>query len=380
MSDVKAYLESASADAGQTAEQKNFEYMLKQSGTDDATARSLAAKNKLGLIKVVPRTSTNFLGETVPTGDYDVVDLSTGHATKLQGGQGAPATPATPTATGVPSTAPEAAKTAQTSGIPGPIVPFGADIAESVGPVGATVAAGGSLLSNAVPGAYPAVTQEHRKQVDQIEADAADLMNTFKRGGRGDVIAPLQELAHISKSKSPQEAVTMMINARSWMQDQLNRETAIVNDPRLAKTDEGQAALTKMYALQGAIAHMPPMTTQTLSDGTKIMGLQEEAQKLANAGNTSSPVGQYLGDLPTSLERIWNAGKDYAGEAAGTPGAGTKPDAGSKDAPIVYEDPKKMMADFNAGKLAPGSWVRFTDPKTHKPMLGHIPETAHGKY
>jgi hypothetical protein len=172
----------------------------------------------------------------------------------------------------------------------------------------------------------------------------------------------------------------MMINARTWMQDQLNRETAIVNDPRLAKTDEGQAALTKMYALQGAIAHMPPMTTQTLSDGTKIMGLQEEAQKLASAGNTSSPVGQYLGDLPTSLERIWNAGKDYAGEAAGASGAGAKPAAGSKDAPIVYEDPKKMMADFNAGKLAPGSWVRFTDPKTHKPMLGHIPETAHGKY
>lgn len=221
------------------------------------------------------------------------------------------------------------------------------------------------------------VTQEHRKQVDQIEADAADLMNTFKRGGRGDVVAPLQDLSHISKAASPQEAVTMMINARGWMQDQLARNQAIVNDPRMANTDEGKAALTKLYALQGAISHMPPMTTQTLSDGTKIMGLQEEAQKLASATNTSSPVGQYLGDLPGSLARIWNAGKDYATEAAG--GSPAAKEAPAKADEPSFADEKAVLDAWNAGKLKAGQWVTFKDASGNT-VRRHIKDKASGKY
>jgi hypothetical protein len=379
MSDVKTYLESASPEAGATAEQKNFEYMLKQSGVDGDSARRLAAKNKLGLLKVVPRTTTNAEGVTVPTGDYDVVDITNGSATKLSG-QNAPAAAAAVAPTSVPNVAPAASppsdKTAQTSGQPGPVVPFGAEIAESVGPVGGTIAAGGSLLSNAVPGAYPAVTQTHRKQVDQIEADAADLMNTFKRGGRGDVVKPLLDLTTISKAASPQEAVSMMINGRQWMEDQIAQKKALLADPKMANTQTGKQALEQLYALQGAIAHIPPMTTQTLSDGTKIMGLQEEAQKLGSASNTSSPAGQYLGDIPGSLERIWNAGKDFAGEATGA----SEAKGSSKANPIVYDNAETMVKDGESGKLKPGTWVQYTDPKTGKPMLGHIPEKKNGKH
>lgn len=342
MSDAKDYLNTASPEPGQ--EIANYEAILNGAGITGADARKIAYRIKAGTLKLMPRTSTNAVGETVATGQYDLVDAITGQSTLLgqQAAQttGAPvpaaaASPSAPASAHTALTAPAPNAAAATSLVPPPPAGSGphasATIAESAGPVGKAILAGGSLVSNVAPQWFPTETAKNLTTIDRIEAEAPALLATLK-GSRGSnaVIKPLQELTKFDNAMSPQEMVQKLIAAHEWLDNAYAANTAVLANPAKHSKEALTAADAENIAIKNFIDVLPPLDTQTETarDGTKITvkGLRDELNDLHAASPSDSPVGKDIKGIPNTLKGYVEGGKGIYNDAMDAAGL-SKPQA-----------------------------------------------------